>query len=347
MSSLVSCPRPRVRVLCLPDIDKPIGGVKQLYRHVEHLRFLGWDAAIVTQSANFRPAWFVSDAPTISLQDFYNNGEIDANSTVLLLPETYLGVNLNSFYGLDLSSLSRVIFNQNAYYSYGNYSVDSSSVLQQFYDVPSVLQILSVSEDTHSFLSVNLNIDDSRLSRIINSIEPIFNTNSPKTNHLSWMPRKNAEHVQAILHGLRRSACVHSNGWTGSPLENISHIEVAKRLNVSRLFLAFGHPEGFGLPIAEAMASGCWVVGYSGGGGKELFRFGASTLINFGDWPGFITSIHDVMTRFSLHPRDTKARLHRQSLAVRTLYSLQQERNSIDIAWTRIAKAFHVWITNQ
>ena len=31
-----------------------------------------------------------------------------------------------------------------------------------------------------------------------------------------------------------------------------------------------GHPEGFGLPIAEAMAAGCWVV-YSGGGGQELF----------------------------------------------------------------------------
>ena len=36
--------RPRVRVLCLPDVDRAIGGVKQLYRHVEHLLALGWDA---------------------------------------------------------------------------------------------------------------------------------------------------------------------------------------------------------------------------------------------------------------------------------------------------------------
>ena len=59
--------RPRVRVLCLPDVDRAIGGVKQLYRHVEHLLALGWDAAMVTEVAGFRPSWFCSDAPAWSL----------------------------------------------------------------------------------------------------------------------------------------------------------------------------------------------------------------------------------------------------------------------------------------
>ena len=45
----------KIRVLCLPDIDKAIGGVKQLYRHVEH-EFLGWDAAMVTEAEGFRPS---------------------------------------------------------------------------------------------------------------------------------------------------------------------------------------------------------------------------------------------------------------------------------------------------
>ena len=45
----------KIRVLCLPDIDKAIGGVKQLYRHVEHLVALGWDAAMVTEAEGFRP----------------------------------------------------------------------------------------------------------------------------------------------------------------------------------------------------------------------------------------------------------------------------------------------------
>ena len=54
----------KIRVLCLPDIDKAIGGVKQLYRHVERLVALGWDAAMVTEAEGFRPSWFSSSAPT-------------------------------------------------------------------------------------------------------------------------------------------------------------------------------------------------------------------------------------------------------------------------------------------
>ena len=53
---------PRVRVLCLPDVDRAIGGVKQLHRHVEHLTALGWDAAMLTEApARIVPA-FLNDA---------------------------------------------------------------------------------------------------------------------------------------------------------------------------------------------------------------------------------------------------------------------------------------------
>ena len=143
--------RPRVRVLCLPDVDRAIGGVKQLYRHVEHLCALGWDAAMVTEASGFRPSWFESSAPSFSLGESRERGDLEPARTVLVLPETYLGVELRSFRGLDLSSFARVVFNQNAYYSYGEFSSDMSSRLQHFYDDPAVLQVLSISEDTHAF----------------------------------------------------------------------------------------------------------------------------------------------------------------------------------------------------
>ena len=107
--------RPCVRVLCLPDVNRAIGGVKQLYRHVEHLVALGWDAAIVTESSGFRPTWFSSCAPSLSLVESQQRGELTKENTILLLPETYLGVDLSSFRGFDLSSLARVVFNQNGY----------------------------------------------------------------------------------------------------------------------------------------------------------------------------------------------------------------------------------------
>tara|TARA_B100000674_G_C37618455_1_gene813139 strand:+ start:192 stop:539 length:348 start_codon:yes stop_codon:yes gene_type:complete len=107
--------------------------------------------------------------------------------------------------------------------------------------------------------------------------------------------------------------------------------------------LAFGHPEGFGLPIAEAMAAGCWVVGYSGGGGQELFRYGGAEQVQFGDWPEFVSAVDRAFAQFAASPRETALRLQRQSLAVSSLYSSDQERASIAVAWERIGAAFQTW----
>ena len=50
----------RIRFLCIPDVDKAIGGVKRIYRQVEHLVRNKVDAAVITESDGFRPSWFVS-----------------------------------------------------------------------------------------------------------------------------------------------------------------------------------------------------------------------------------------------------------------------------------------------
>ncbi|MDQ2782551.1 MAG: glycosyltransferase, partial [Actinomycetota bacterium] len=47
---------------------------------------------------------------------------------------------------------------------------------------------------------------------------------------------------------------------------------VADTLGTSTVFVSLGHSESFGLPVAEALASGCLVTGYDGGGGHELFE---------------------------------------------------------------------------
>ena len=335
--------RPRVRVLCLPDVDRAIGGVKQLYRHVEHLVALGWDAAMVSEQPGFRPSWFESTAPSRSLFECRDLGDFDSPSTILVLPETYLGVQLSSFRGIDLSSLPRVIFNQNCYYTYSP-SVDNlDRELCQFYNHSSVLQVLSISEDTHHFIRQNLELPDTKVSRIVNAIEPIFTPSPSPKPYIHWMPRKNANHVHAVLSGLQRASLFNSSGWSGEPLQGLSHREVAERLNSASLFLSFGHPEGFGLPIAEAMAAGCWVVGFSGGGGRELFRFGASQEVPFGDWSGFVSSVQDAFNAFANDPFETSLKLHRQSLAVKSLYNYSQEHRSIGLAWNRIEIAFNEW----
>ncbi len=337
----LSLVRPLVRVLCLPDIERAIGGVKQLYRHVEHLQSLGWDAAIITEAPGFRPAWFSSTASTISIDQSEYLGELNPERCVLLVPETYIGVDFSNFRSMNLSHIPKVIFNQNAYYTFGDFPSNTTQLLKEFYDDQSVLHILSVSEDTHNFLLQNISIPDSKLSRIVNAVESIFRPDQVKQSRIHWMPRKNPDHVQAVISGLKRSSLRYGADWQGEPIIDLSHLEVSQRLNGAKLFLSFGHPEGFGLPIAEAMAAGCWVVGYSGGGGNELFRFGASSNINFGDWSGFQLAIQKALECFSQQPRVTEMLIQRQSLAVRTLYSLEQERSSILSAWERITDIFN------
>lgn len=332
---------PLIRILCLPDIDRPIGGVKQLFRHVEHLVSLGWDAAIVSEKAGFRPSWFTSNAIVFSLDECHMRGDFNPSACILVLPETYLAVNLSNFYGVDLSNLYRVIFNQNAYYTYCSGDGDLSSLLSSFYFSPLTLHTLVVSEDSHNLLRKNLNIPDLRLSRVVNSVETIFSPSPSPSNIIHWMPRKNPDHVKAILSGLVTCQLLNSASWTGEALDSLPHESIASKLNSAKIFLSFGYPEGFGLPIAEAMASGCWVIGYSGGGGKELFQYGASDCVEFGDWTSFITAIQKTLEFFHSSPREVNFRLNHQSQAIRSMYSYESERTSIECAWNQIEVQFN------
>ena len=327
--------RRRVRVICIPDIDRPIGGVKQLYRHVEHLISFGFDAAMVAESASFRPSWFQSSAPVRSFQQCVNDGEFIDQNTILVLPETYINVDLESFNGIDLSQLPRVIFNQNAYYSYGSPQVDFQKV-KNFYHHSSVLHVLCVSQDSYDFIHSCLGITSDRLSRIVNAIEPDFIPSSAKTNTFSWMPRKNPDHVHSVLTSLQNLSPSFPVPWTGQPLIDLPHKQIAHYLSSSKIFLSFGHPEGFGLPVAEAMASGCWVIGYSGLGGRELFSLNASSIIEFGDWANFSSTICSIVRRFYEHEYETSLIVKHQADAVRAIYSYENESSSINSAWYRI-----------
>lgn len=330
----------RIGFLCLPDIDSPIGGVKQIYRHVEHLQALGFHAFVISEHPSFQLSWFTSDAPVLGIDQFFASSEWNENNTLLVIPETYINLQLSTVCGHDLSCYRYVVFNQNAYYTYGEFNSNTDDNLKQFYFSSNMIHALAVSLDSCEFLCQNVGLAVNNVSRIINSVEEIFLPGNDKENIITWMPRKNPSHVNAVLSGLRVATRDISSIWSGQALSGITHDSVAKYLSKSRIFLSFGHPEGFGLPIAEAMASGCWVVGYSGIGGKELFEFGASDYVEFGNWTRFVKSTLSIIKRFESHPTDTAFRLKCQSEVVRNIYSLAAERDSISNAWKIILGKF-------
>ena len=107
------------------------------------------------------------------------------------------------------------------------------------------------------------------------------------------MPRKNHKHSLIVTSYLKSHPLL--RGWTFVPIHGMTQVEVAGVLRDSSLFLSFGHPEGFGLPVAESLACGCTVIGYSGIGGHELFQIGrkysCALQIPFGDFYQFISTV--------------------------------------------------------
>lgn len=333
----------RIRVLCLPDQTKPIGGVKQLHRLVEALQQLGHDAAVVSETDGFRPDWFASTAPTRSLRSCQQAGDFARADTVLVVPETYLEVEWASFHGVDLSHLPQVVYNQNVFYSYGT-GKSPQAALERFYDRAHVLQVLCVSDHSHRFLLHHLGLSDGRISRIVHAIEAYVQPAATKHRRLVWLPRKNPLEARALLMGLQRGSVNQLQGWQAQPLQAMSHAQLMAALADAQLFLSFGHPEGFGLPVAEAMAAGCYVVGYSGGGGEELFQLGLQPPVPLGDWTGYRAAVVQAVQELADEPRRTALRLERQRLAVRALYSAEEEQRSIATAWERVGQALHTWL---
>ena len=121
-----------------------------------------------------------------------------------------------------------------------------------------------------------------------------------KSCQIAYMPRRMANDAQMVLNLLAASGA--AEGIEIVPIDNRPIDEVARVLRESLIFLSFAQHEGFGLPGAEAIASGCLTVGCTGGGGDEYFS-------RFGGWPvaqqdafGFADTVMDVLKRYAENP---------------------------------------------
>jgi glycosyltransferase involved in cell wall biosynthesis len=89
----------------------------------------------------------------------------------------------------------------------------------------------------------------------------------PKHRQLALMPRRRREDLLGAVQLIRRSGRL--DGWEFVLIDGMTQAEVAEALGEAAIFLFGAEREGFGLPGAEAMAAGCYVVGFTGDGAKE------------------------------------------------------------------------------
>ena len=117
--------------------------------------------------------------------------------------------------------------------------------------------------------------------RLNNTIDTsLFTPSFPKDPVVSFMTRKHRTHSRIILSLIESLDSYKNGGWQTIGIEKCSLRDVSTHMKRSFLFLSFGFPEGFGLPLAESLACGCKLVGYDGVGGKEIFS-AASALLRY------------------------------------------------------------------
>ena len=309
-----------------------------MHRLAEALTLLGREAKIIQDNADFHPGWFKSNTDTISESDFRLKTTLKDNRDVIILPETFLPA-LPKY----APGIPKIIFNQNGAYSFGLKHRDgfpSPDEVLKLYAHPDLKYVLCVSKYDEKLLKTILRENDRKLSRLINSIETkLFCPTRGKNKIISYMPRKNSKDSAVVTALLKQTEWFHKSGWSLQAINGIPQGKVANLLQKSLIFLAFGHPEGFGLPIAEAAGCGCYVIGYSGLGGRELMNLAsennAGRQIDYGDWAGFVKACEELNRFLDINESKLAKNLLKNSKAVRETYSSEMMIASVEKALLR------------
>lgn len=230
------------------------GGVHVLTQHVQLLRAAGHNAWLWLPDPENRTDWIDADVPVLSGA----TTPIGADD-LLVLPET------PTIQGRDPAPGARkVIFNQNHFYTFA--AGTPAADFPGWAPPPAVWAVTAESRDVLAGVLPELPV-----TLIPNPVDgELFAPRPADRPRISWFPRKRpreASLLRALFENDSRLAGVDLVELVDAP-----RATVAEALGTSTVFVSLGHSESFGLPVAEALASGCLVAGYDGGGGHELFE---------------------------------------------------------------------------
>jgi glycosyltransferase involved in cell wall biosynthesis len=259
----------------VPHLNEPAGGVRVMYRHVDLLNEMGIRAAVLHDAEGFRAGWFVNNTAIV-----HPSGIRLRENDILVVPECYGP-------GMPLlpEKVRKLIFNQNAYHTFDLLPVGTDP----YGPVPNLLGVMTVSPDNREMLSLvypklavwgTRPVIDAKIfhrgprPEVRNrgwvadpQTRQAIPHHRPLRRRLAFMP----ERREAERHQLWHMLSARGVDWEPVPISGKSEAEVGEILRECAIFLSFSEREGFGLPPAEAMACGCYVIGFHGGGGREFF----------------------------------------------------------------------------
>lgn len=285
------------------DNPKPSGGLKFIYRFCEMACEMGYDAAVMHGNAGFQIENFEHSAPVVHHSGWKKRSRRDAlqekvrkvrarlngasrqinvtTNDIIIVPENRL-FRANEIF----PDTRKIVLCQNPFLSARQGSSPPGA---------SILGAIGISDITVEV--IHRLLPDTPVFKVPLWIDPgMFSPSREKRRRLVYMPRRNGDEARMVLNLLLARGVL--NDFELIPLDGVTVDEVGKTLHENLIFLSFAGLEGFGLPGAEAIASGCLTIGYTGIGGDEFFsRFGGWAIAQQ-DIVGYADSIAEVIMRY-------------------------------------------------
>lgn len=332
------------------DNSKPAGGVKQLYRQVDLLNANGYNATILHKRKGFRCNWFKNETIVESNKLIFNQLKLLDKTKISFFGKLILNIKIRFGKKIDKNSIlvfpeifgpnidliekgnRKVIFNQNCYYTFDNYTMNNDLIESPYSKVNNLATIV-VSSDSEKYL--RFVFDNINLFRIRLGIdESMFSFSDQKSKQITFMPRKLNEDVVQVINILKqRKKCI---GWEFVAIENKNEHQVSEIMKKSMIFLSFNYREGFGLPPVEAMACGNIVVGYHGQGGKEFFDDKFNYLVQDRNVIDFVEKVERAVSEYENNPTHFLIKGKNASEFVLKTYNIENEKNDILGIWSSL-----------
>lgn len=310
---------PRILFL-MPDVVNPSGGVWVVYRHVEILNRHGIESVVVHQERDFRYPWDTGTAPVTTVEEIHA-----CEGDLLVLPDVAAG----SIRDIDLAR-PVAVFSQNAYLTPWEAPTHRGRP-DNPYRAPNLVGVITTNRDNQRRLARAFPHLDVR--RIYLTVSETMTCDVARKEPLvSYMPRKNPDDAARVVGRLQERGAF--DGIEVVAIRNRTHDATAEILARSTLFLSFGHPEGWALPPAEAMASGCVIVGYHGMGGEEYWAPGCTHPVPFGDVDTYVTTVEGLLDQLRVDVAPLHAAGRRAAAFIRASYPPEQEVRSVVDAWS-------------